>query len=291
LIKEEDKSASFIVNGAWSKKAMAEASKYIAVKEVSNENGLTPSFEERKDKWDLENCAFVYLCSNETVQGLEFRDFEEDIALPSREELGGVPLVVDMGSDVLSKRVNWANIDVAFACCPKNFGLAGATVTFIRKNLIDIERKYDNFIPTFMRWKTLYDSGCMYNTLPVFNIYVSKKVLMWMISIGGIKEMERRAIAKSGFLYEAIDSSNGFYIAGQPKENKFRSRMNIPFTLKNESLNDKFLFEGFKQNIVGMKTKTPFGPGDIRVSLYNATEIEDARKLAAFMKEFAQTNQ
>lgn len=111
-----------------------------------------------------------------------------------------------------------------------------------------------------------------------------------MVKVGGIEEMERRAIAKSGFLYEAIDTSDGFYIAGQPKENKFRSRMNIPFTLKDQTLNDKFLLEGFKMNIVGMKTKTPFGPGDIRVSMYNATEIEDARNLATFMKEFAKTH-
>lgn len=210
--------------------------------------------------------------------------------MPSREELGGVPLVVDMGSDVLSKRVNWANLDVAFACCPKNFGIAGTTVTFIRKNLIDIERKYENFIPTFMRWKTLYDSGCMYNTVPVFNIYVCKKMLEWMIEIGGIEELERRAISKSGSLYETIDNSDGFYIAGVSKDNKFRSRMNIPFTLKDESLNDKFLLEGFKRNIVGMKTKTPFGPGDIRVSMYNATEIEDAKNLTIFMKEFAKNH-
>lgn len=129
---------------------------------------------------------------------MEFRDFEDtEIALPSREELGGVPLVIDMGSDVLSKRINWANVDIAFACCPKNFGIAGATVTFVRKEYLSIERKYDNFIPTFMRWKTLYDSDCMYNTIPVFNIYVCSKIMEWMARIGGIEEMERRSIAKS----------------------------------------------------------------------------------------------
>jgi phosphoserine aminotransferase len=236
----------------------------------------------------LENCSFVYLCSNETVQGLEFRDFEDkDIALPTREELGGVPLIVDMGSDVLSKRIAWENVDIAFACTPKNFGLSGTTIVMIRKNLLDVERKYDNFIPTFMRWKTLYDSDCMYNTIPTFNIYVCKKVLEWMVQVGGVEEMERRAIIKSQLIYDAIDNSDGFYKAGVPKENKTRSRMNIPLTLKDSKLDDQFLLEGFKRNLVGMKTKTPFGPGDIRISLYNAIDIEDAQKLADYLKEFA----
>ena len=104
-----------------------------------------------------------------------------------------MPLVVDMGSDVLSKRVNWANLDVAFACCPKNFGISGATITVIRQNLIDLERKYDNFMPTLFRWRTLVDSDNMYNTIPCFNIYVCKKVLEWMEAVGGVEEMESRA--------------------------------------------------------------------------------------------------
>ena len=191
-----------------------------------------------------------------------------------------MPLVVDMGSDVLSKRVNWANIDVAFACCPKNFGISGATITVIRQNLIDLERKYDNFMPTLFRWRTLVDSDNMYNTIPCFNIYVCKKVLEWMEAVGGVEEMESRAHQKSQIVYETIDNSNGFYIPGVAKENPFRSRMNIPITLKDESLNDKFLLEGFKRNIVGLKTKTPFGPGDIRISLYNSIEVEDAQHLS-----------
>lgn len=128
---------------------------------------------------------------------MEFRDFDDVIQCPTREELNGVPLVVDMGSDVLSKRVNWANLDVAFACTPKNFGLSGTTVTIVRKNLLDLERKYEKFIPTLFRWKTLYDSDCMYNTIPTFNIYVCKKILEWMEQVGGVEEMESRARAKS----------------------------------------------------------------------------------------------
>ena len=238
LIKESDKSASFIVNGAWSKKAMDEASKYIEVNEISNEAGTTPTIEERKNQWNLEKCSYVYLCSNETVQGLEFRDFDDVIQCPTREELNGVPLVVDMGSDVLSKRVNWANLDVAFACTPKNFGLSGTTVTIVRKNLLDLERKYEKFMPTLFRWKTLYDSDCMYNTIPTFNIYVCKKILEWMEQVGGVEEMESRARAKSQIIYDTVDNSNGFYKAGVPKSSPFRSRMNIPITLRDKTLDD-----------------------------------------------------
>lgn len=291
LIKEGDKSAAFIVNGAWSDKAMKEASKYITAKKVCTDSGITPTAAERASQWDLDGCSFVYVCSNETVSGLEFRDYDhEDIALPTREELNGVPLVVDMGSDVLSKRVNWANIDVAFACCPKNFGISGSTITIIRKDILNIERKYDNLIPTFMRWKTLYDSNCMWNTIPTFNIYVSNKIMEWMNAIGGVEEMERRNIAKSKLVYDALDNSDGFYVAGVPKENCGRSRMNIPFTLSNDNLNDSFLLEAFKDNLVGLKTKTPFGPGDIRVSLYNAVEVSDAEKLATYLTKFALIN-
>lgn len=181
-----------------------------------------------------------------------------------------------MGSDVLSKKVNWDNIDVAFACCPKNFGISGATITIIRQNMLDLERKYDMFIPTLFRWRTLVDSDNMYNTLPTFNIYVCKKVLEWMDTVGGIEAMEQRAKQRSKIIYDTIDNSNGFFIPGVPSSNPFRSRMNIPFTLKDDSLNNLFLLEGFKRNIVGLKTKTPFGPGDIRMSLYNAIEVEDS---------------
>lgn len=143
-----------------------------------------------------------------------------------------------MGSDVLSKKVNWENLDVAFACCPKNFGLSGATVTFIRKSLLDLEKKYDNFTPSIFRWKTIYETDNMYNTVPTFNIYVCKKILEWIDSVGGVEEMESRAEKRSQIIYDMMDNSNGFYIAGVPKSNPYRSRMNIPFTLKDDSLND-----------------------------------------------------
>ena len=196
-------------------------------------------------------------------------------------------MIVDMSSDILSKKVNWDNIDVAFACAPKNFGFAGSTVTIIKKDLLDIESR-DN-IPSLLDWKLIRNSESFWNTLPVFNIYITERILRFYKKIGGIQVLENQNTIKSNIIYNILDDDN-IYEPVVSKGRSERSRMNIPFYIKNKDVMELFVHNAFKNNIVGLKTKTPFTdpnkPEQLRISLYNSVTIEDTQYLASFMINF-----
>lgn len=274
-----DEKATYLVNGTWSKRALTEASKYCRPIVVSSENPdgtftHNPSF----DHLDAES-KYVYLCSNETVNGIEMHQ------LP---KLGiKAPLVVDASSDFSTKPIDWVgcNVGVLYACASKNLGHPGVTLCVIRKDLLGAPSK---LCPGVLCYTTNARERNLWNTIATFNVEVVNIYLQWVIAQGGVREMERRSMEKSAMVYDLIDSSEGFY--GTPiSDTSIRSRMNVPFDVAggDEKATRDFLVQGWERGIVGLRTLTPFGVGKyLRASLYNGVSVDQAEVLVSFMAGF-----
>ena len=285
----------YIITGTWSKKSFLESLKFLKSKSLSTSEKETDinsiNLNQILKEIPEDNDSYIYLCSNETVNGLEFR--EDGITIPSRKDTGNKLMVVDMSSDILSKKVNWENIDVAFACAPKNLGISGSTITIVRNNLLNDshQRKLENSIPSLLDWKLINNSESFWNTLPVFNIYITEKILQHYKETGGINTIQENSRKKAELIYNIIDKSHGFYTA-LVEPSMQRSRMNIPFYVNNGCKKTMifFLTEAYKNNIVGLRTKTPFNNSDkpeaLRISLYNSITLEDTIILSNFMVSF-----
>jgi phosphoserine aminotransferase len=281
---QEDK-ATYIVNGTWGVRAVAEAQKYCTPQVISSQNQQDgtysdiPSF----DNVDPES-KYCYICSNETVNGIEYHK------LPRLN--CDVPLVVDASSDFSSKPVEWreANVGVLFACASKNIGHPGVTMVVVRKDLLD---QANPFCPGVLNYTTNLASGNLWNTIATFNVHVVMLVMEWIAKEGGIHQMEKLSIAKSRMVYDVIDQSDGFYSCAIGKESGLRSRMNAPFDVAggDETLTNKFLIEAWERGIVGLRTLTPFGVGQyLRASFYHGVSVDYTSILADFMADFAANN-
>jgi len=280
--------ATYVVNGTWTERASEEAQRYCTVRTIDGRDPDTGSYttfpELREDDIDPES-KFVFLCSNETVNGIELHRLPK---LPASRR--HIPLVIDASSDFTTKPIDWHGdgVGVLFACASKNIGHPGVTMTIVRKDLLGKD-KASPFCPGVFNYTTNAEAGNLWNTAATFNIEVVGILLDWLEREGGVAENERRSIAKSSMLYDVIDNSGGFY--GTPVQDKaLRSRMNIPFNIKggDEELTNEFLIQSWNEGIVGLRTLTPFGVGDyLRASLYNAITEEEAAYLADFMQRFA----
>lgn len=262
--------AAYIVDGVWSKKAAAEAARFGEVSVI----GQTTPFSV-PDEGTLtvpEDISYLYYCQNETVHGLEFNYVPKTPALSA--------LVSDISSNFMTRYVDFTKHDLVFAGAQKNFGPAGLTVVIIRKSLLG---KALSTCPTMLDYAVHAKAESMYNTPPVFPIYVASLVCRWIASEGGIAEMNRRAIERSSLVYGAIDASDGFYI------NRYRacerSRMNVVFTIKDPSLNEAFLRQAAERDLTNLKGHRILG--GFRASLYNAMPVAGARALTEFMRDFA----
>jgi phosphoserine aminotransferase len=289
LCQDQSDVATYVVNGTWSARGMEEAKKYCQVEKIDGkdpETGKFTTFPELKEEDINPKSKYVYLCSNETVNGIELFRLPK---LP--ESRKHIPLVVDASSDFSTKPIDWhgAGVGVLFACASKNIGHPGITMTVVRKDLLG---KASPLCPGVFNYKTSADAGNLWNTPATFNIEVIGFMMDWLEAEGGIHACEERSIAKSKLIYDVIDSSNGFY--GTPLSGKeLRSRMNVPFNIKggDEEITHKFLQESWEEGMVGLRTLTPFGVGDyLRASLYNGVSVENAAVLAEFMKKFAKEN-
>jgi phosphoserine aminotransferase len=276
--------AAYLVNGTWSHRAAQEAEKYCTPIVISSQND-DGTYTSNPSLDNIDNdCKYIYLCSNETVNGIEWH------RLP---KLGpeSPPLVVDASSDFSTKPVEWAksNVGVLYACASKNIGHPGITMVVIRKDLIG---NCNPFCPGILCYHTNARENNLWNTIATFNVEVVGIFMKWMIRQGGVDEMEYRSIAKSEMMYNIIDRSNGFYTT--PLENKrLRSRMNVPFTVAygDEDLTKEFLVQLWEKGIVGLRTLTPFGVGKyLRASLYNGVPLENVKQLVCFMDEFMNAN-
>jgi len=278
--------ATYVVNGTWSKRAVDEAAKYcnptvISSMELDGSCTSFPSLERINAELNPAS-KFLYVCSNETVNGLELA------RLPRLAS--SVPLVVDASSDFTSKPVQWreANVGLLFACASKNIGHPGITMVVVRRDLLGWANP---FTPGILNYETNLGAGNVWNTIPTFNVDVVGIVMEWLRDNGGISAAEEVSVAKSGLVYDLIDSSGGFYGTPVLKESGYRSRMNVPFCVADgdESLTDLFLVECWERGIVGLRTVTPFGKSKyLRASLYHGVSYDETVVLVLFMKEFAE---
>lgn len=264
----------FVHTGVWSGKSLNEARKYGCVNVAASSERAGFCEVPGQDGWHLtDRAAYVHICSNETINGNQFH-FTPDT--------GEVPLVADMSSEILSRRIDFSRYGVVFACAQKNMGQAGLTVVIVRSDLIGYAA---SFCPSVFDWKNVAENNSMFNTPPTYAIYVCGLVLQWLKKQGGIDGMEKASVEKSSMLYDFIDKS-GFY-RNDVLANS-RSRMNVPFFLADESLNDAFINEAARNKIVQIRGHRLVG--GMRASLYNAMPVEGVRALIAFMRAFQQNH-
>lgn len=269
------KVADYIVTGSWSKAAAAEAKNFgdiNVIEGVSNEGGVKSVID--SSKWSLSpDAAYVHYCPNETVDGIEIFDVPET---------RGVPLVADMSSTIMSREIDVSKFALIYAGAQKNIGPSGLTIVIVRDDMLGNARKTT---PSIMNYQTLAEKDSMYNTPPTFAWYLAGLVFEWLKDLGGVSAIEKVNGEKAALLYQAIDESD-FYLNDVASEN--RSKMNIPFWLKDESLNDEFLKQAKDNGLSALKGHRIVG--GMRASIYNAMPIEGVEQLVAFMKEFEKGN-
>ena len=217
----------------------------------------------------------MHVCSNETIHGVEMHE------LPDLKALGcDAPLVADISSHMASRPIDWSRLGLAFGGAQKNIGPAGLTLVFVRDDLIGHALPS---CPSAFDYKTVAEAHSMYNTPPTYAIYVAGLVFHWLKRQGGIAGMERRNIEKARLLYDCIDGSGGFYANRVAPD--CRSRMNVPFFLRDERLNDAFL-AGAKERAL-LQVKGHKSVGGMRASIYNAMPLEGVQALVDYLREFA----
>ena len=266
---QNGKTASYILTGTWSKKAIKEAKHYgnPVVAASTEEESFTriPSPDEIKID---PSSAYVHITSNNTIYGTQWKTFPDT---------GSVPLVCDMSSDIFSRRVDVSKFAMIYGGAQKNLGPAGVTIIIMRNDLID---SCSDKVSPMLSYKTHKEKNSLYNTPPVFAIHTTQLVLEWAKERGGLGAIEKENEEKGKLLYGTIDESPDFY-RGTVKPDS-RSLMNATIRLPSEDLEKKFIEEAAKENLHGLKGHRSVG--GIRVSMYNAMPLEGIEKLTAFMR-------
>lgn len=267
----EGNTADYIVTGSFANKAYKEAAKIGNTHAAGSTKDDNFTRIVRQDEIKLsENPAYVHITSNNTIFGTQWKEFPN---------VGNVPLVADMSSDILSKRIDVSKFALIYAGAQKNLGPSGVAVIIIRDDMIE---KSNQNLPTMLRYDTYAKNDSLYNTPPTFTIYLIKLMLEWVKKSGGLEAIEKHNETKAALIYDAIDNSNGFYKGHAQKDS--RSLMNITFRLPSEDLEKEFVAEAGKIGLSGLKGHREVG--GIRASIYNAMPQEGCAKLANFMKEF-----
>jgi len=264
-------SADYVDTGHWSSRAIKEAKRYGKVRVIASSADKNYSYAPAQDAWQLVDpqAAYVHYTPNETIGGVEFHWVPET---------GGVPLVADMSSNILSRPIDVSKYGVIYAGAQKNIGPAGLTVVIVRKDLLGRARAET---PTLLDWKVQAEAQSMSNTPPTYAIYIAGLVFKWIKAEGGLAEMERRNRAKAALLYELLDSSDFYRSPVRPED---RSIMNVPFTLADEALNEAFLQGARERGLVELKGHRSVG--GMRASIYNAMPLEGVQRLVEYMREF-----
>ncbi|MEW5769711.1 MAG: 3-phosphoserine/phosphohydroxythreonine transaminase [Pseudomonadota bacterium] len=263
-------SADYLNTGEWSTRAIKEARKYGAVNVVASSEDKNFSYAPRQAEWRLDpNAAYVHYCPNETIGGVE---------IFWTPEVGEVPLVADMSSCILSRTFDVSRFGLIYAGAQKNIGPAGVTVVIVREDLLGHCR---GDAPTMYDYKLHADNDSMYNTPPTYGIYIAGLVFKWLKARGGVAEMEKQNVAKADLLYGYLDAS-GFFSSPVAPEN--RSRMNVPFTLKDARLDEAFLKGAKERGLVQLKGHRSVG--GMRASIYNAMPLEGVQALVDYMQAF-----
>jgi phosphoserine aminotransferase len=260
----------FVDTGEWSKKSIKEAKKYAAVNVAATAADTGYDRVPPRQSWRLDpNAAYVHICSNETIGGVEYH-FTPDV--------GGVPLVADMSSDILSRPVDVSKYGLIYAGAQKNIGPAGLTIVIVRDDLIGQALA---ITPSAFDFKTVADNDSMYNTPPTYAIYIAGLVFEWLKERGGLAAMAEHNRRKAALLYDLLGNTS-FYKS--PVQADCRSLMNVPFKLKDEALDAAFLKGAEARGMLQLKGHRSVG--GMRASIYNAMPVEGVQALVAYMKEF-----
>jgi len=265
--------ADYIITGSWSKKAITEAN-IIAEGKVAG-TSEDKNFSYIPKDFDLHaEAKYLHITSNNTIAGTQWHTY------PDTEN---VPLVADMSSDILSRKVDVSKFGLIYAGAQKNLGPAGVTVVIIRKDLVEKARKD---IPTLLKYETHVNKDSTFNTPPTYSIYLMKLVLEWVKDQGGLEKMEQVNRKKADTLYTTMDKYSDFFKGAVEKED--RSLMNITLRLPDEELEKKFIAEAVQAGFGGLKGHRSVG--GVRVSIYNAMSLQGVEELNKFMINFVMKN-
>ncbi|TAK92199.1 MAG: 3-phosphoserine/phosphohydroxythreonine transaminase [Burkholderiaceae bacterium] len=263
-------SADYINTGEWSKKSIKEAKKYCSVNVAASAEADNFTSVPKQETWKADpNAAYVHICSNETIGGVEYH---------WTPDTGAVPLVADMSSNILSHPIDVSHYGMIYAGAQKNIGPAGLTIVIVREDLIGNALP---ITPSVFDLKQQADNDSMLNTPPTYAIYIAGLVFQWIKAQGGLTAMETHNRAKAAVLYDYLDSTS-FYSSPIARED--RSLMNVPFKLRDEALDEAFLKGAQARGMIQLKGHRSVG--GMRASIYNAMPIEGVQALVDYMKEF-----
>ncbi|MCC6213854.1 MAG: 3-phosphoserine/phosphohydroxythreonine transaminase [Polyangiaceae bacterium] len=266
------RSADYVLTGAWSEKALKEA-KVLGTARVAATTEAGKKYARVPTPGELAldaGAAYVHLTSNNTIFGTQWHEFPD---------VGGVPLVADMSSDIMWRPIDVSRFGLIYAGAQKNLGPSGLTLVIVRKELVAAGRKD---IPVIFQYRTHAENRSLYNTPPTFSVYLLRNVLAVYEQLGGLAAIERTNRAKAEVLYSALDSRPDFY--GCPVERGSRSTMNVVFTLPTEELETELVKAAEKEGMVGLKGHRSVG--GLRASIYNAAELAWVEALAGLLRRF-----
>ncbi|MFC4738261.1 3-phosphoserine/phosphohydroxythreonine transaminase [Bacillus daqingensis] len=267
----EGQTGTYVLSGSWSEKAQKEAAYFGHTEILSSSKDVNYAHIPETDyQLASENSAYIHLTTNNTIFGTQWQ------TIPDNQT--DIPVFADMSSDILSRRINWSNIDLAYAGAQKNAGIAGVTIVIISKKLLASAQDG----PPSTSYQVHADKQSLYHTPPTGAVYITKLVTDWILENGGAIGMEERAKKKSEMLYDLIDGSNGFFRGHAAKDS--RSSMNVTFRLENEELEKQFLREAAAEGFMGLNGHRSVG--GCRASIYNAVPPEHVEALCSFMEKF-----
>jgi phosphoserine aminotransferase len=275
--------ADIVVTGVWSEKSYQEAQRYGQMNLAAS--GANSGFTQvpPPESWQLnQDAAYLHLCTNETINGVEYH-FTPDLAATHGAAFKDMPIVADMSSHILSRPVDVSKYGLIYGGAQKNIGPAGLTIVIVREDLLD---RAHPLCPTAFHYKTVADNDSMYNTPPTYSIYIAGLVFKWLKAQGSgdmtpLEVMAAHNRAKADLLYGYLDSTDFYANRVQVRD---RSLMNVPFYLKDESLNAAFLQGASAAGLKQLKGHRAIG--GMRASIYNAMPLEGVQALVAYMKEF-----
>ena len=266
-------SADYVDTGHWSVSAMQEARKYCTPNVIASSKDRDYVYVPPQAAWQPNaDAAYRHICSNETIHGVEYQwtpQVDDD-----------VPLVSDMSSNILSRVFDLSKFGCIYAGAQKNIGPSGVTVLIVREDLLG---KPHPFTPSVFDYTQQAANEWMLNTPPTFGVYLAGLTFKWLKARGGVAGVEKINIEKSRLLYDCIDGSGGFYRNGVDKAD--RSRMNVPFFIRDDALHAAFVAEADAAGLAGLKGHRAIG--GIRASLYNAVSLAAVQALVDFMNDFA----
>ena len=269
LLRGKDR-ADYALTGYWSKRAITEARRYCKVNIAASSEDGKFSYAPRQDKWKLDpGAAYVHMTSNETIDGVEFHWVPET---------GDVPLVADASSHILSRPLDVSRFGLIYAGAQKNIGPAGLALVIVREDLIG---QADPHTPSIFDYKVQAGADSMINTPPSYAIYIAGLVFQWLKRLGGLARMEEMNVAKAKLLYDYLDQTEFYY---SPVARADRSRMNVPFRLRNDKLDAEFLKQAESAGLTQLKGHRAVG--GMRASIYNAMPLSGVQALLDFMRQF-----